>query len=86
MSDSLLFFSGDKRVAVILLLYVTRAGRSTLATKLANHYGLELLEADDEVWQINDGVWPDREADTEIYFEQTTPKILLLDNVLYVIS
>lgn len=70
----------------LLLLGMTCAGKSTLAPTLAQRYGLTLLEADDEVQRLNDGVWPLDEATIDTYFAQTTPKVLQMEQVLYVIS
>ena len=70
----------------LLLLGMTCAGKSTLATALAQRYGLTLLEADDEVQRLNGGVWPHDEVTIDTYFAQTTPKVLKMEQVLYVIS
>ena len=70
----------------LLLLGTTCAGKSTLAPALAQRYGLTLLEADDEVQRSNGGVWPPDEATIDTYFAQTTPKVLQMEDILYVIS
>lgn len=57
-----------------------------MAPKLANAFGLDLTEADDEVTRLNKGIWPKDEAIIDKYFEITNQEVLNKENILYVIS
>lgn len=70
----------------VLLLGLTGSGKSTISKDIAKKYNLIVVEADDEVIRLNNGLWPEDEALINKYFDQTSLKILHEDNVLYVIS
>lgn len=70
----------------IVLLGLTGSGKSTTAPKLADHFKLNLLEADDEVIRHNKGIWPKDEGTIDKSFKTTNAKVLTMDNILYVIS
>jgi gluconate kinase len=70
----------------ILLLGMSCSGKSTIAHDLADALKIKLLEADDEVLNLNDGVWPDDEEIIDTCFGITNKKVLKMENILYVIS
>jgi shikimate kinase len=70
----------------ILLLGLTGSGKSTISKNIAKKYNLLVVEADDEVIRLNNGIWPESGATIDRYFNQTSLKLLHEENVLYVIS
>ncbi|OGD08821.1 hypothetical protein A2397_05245 [Candidatus Amesbacteria bacterium RIFOXYB1_FULL_44_23] len=70
----------------IVLLGITGSGKSTIAQKLADRFGIDVVEADDEVIRLNNDLWPKDEKIIDKYFQVTSDKVFTMDNVLYVIS
>lgn len=70
----------------VLLLGITGSGKSTVSIPVAKALGLEVLESDQEIIRLNDGLWPkDRELITR-YMLAAHEEALKRDNVLYVTS
>lgn len=70
----------------IILLGITGSGKSTISQKIASVFSLQVVEADNEVIRLNNGLWPKEEQIIDKYFQVTSNKILEMDNVVYVIS
>jgi shikimate kinase len=70
----------------ILLLGTTCSGKSTIAETLANFYNLTLIEVDEEVLKLNNGIWPKGERVSDKYFEQINKAVLNQENILYITS
>ena len=74
----------------ILVVGLSGSGKSTVSRLLADHYKLDLIEADDEVMNANGGVWPKDSNDSDDFidniFEESNKKVVNMDNIVYVIS
>lgn len=70
----------------IVILGLTGSGKSTIAKTIATELNLTVVEADDEVKRLNNGIWPKEEEIIDKYFELTNKTILTKDNILYVTS
>ncbi len=70
----------------VVLLGITGSGKSTTARSIAGPLNLNIIEADNEVIRLNNDFWPDDEETIDKYFQATSEKVLLMDDVLYVIS
>jgi len=70
----------------VLILGLTGSGKSTCAKVVASKFFLKIVEADDEVLKLNDGIWPKEESIIDKYFEIANDKVLGMSNVLYLIS
>lgn len=70
----------------IVLLGLSGSGKSSIAPQLAEKYDLKLIEADDEVMQANNNVWPFDDKFIDKVFEKTNGEVINMNNVLYVIS
>lgn len=70
----------------IVLLGITGSGKSTIAQKISDVFSLQVIEADNEVIRLNNGLWPKDEQIIDKYFEKTSDKVLEMDNIVYVIS
>lgn len=69
-----------------MLLGITGSGKSTTAQSIARPLNLNVVEADNEVIRLNHDLWPDDEEVIDKYFQVASDKVLIMDNVLYVIS
>lgn len=70
----------------IILLGITGSGKSTIAQKIASVFGIQVIEADNEVIRLNNGLWPKEEQIIDKYFQIISDKVLEMDNIVYVIS
>lgn len=70
----------------LLLLGITGSGKSTISEPIGQALGLKILEVDQEVIRLNNGLWP-KDGDTiRKYMLATNDTVLEMDHVLYVTS
>lgn len=73
-------------ITKVLILGVTGAGKSTIAGTVARELNLRPIEVDDEVIQLNGGIWPSDEGIIDDYMHRTNAEVLTRDNVLFATS
>ena len=70
----------------LLLLGITGSGKSAISKPIGQALGLKVLEVDQEVIRLNNGLWP-KDADTvSKYMLTTNDAALEMDGIVYVTS
>lgn len=70
----------------LLLLGITGSGKSTISEPIGQALGLKILEVDQEVIRLNNGLWPKDGDIIRKYMLATNDAVLEMDHVLYVTS
>ena len=72
----------------LLLLGLSGVGKSTVAPRLGQTLGLEVLEIDDETERLNGGIWPESEEVIDNLFARIVKDFLETDtdSILFVTS
>lgn len=70
----------------LLLLGITGSGKSTISEPIGQALGLKILEVDQEVIRLNNGLWPKDDDIIRKYMLATNDAVLEMDHVLYVTS
>jgi deoxyadenosine/deoxycytidine kinase len=70
----------------IVIFGPSSAGKTTLGKALSNKLGVPIIEADEEVKKLNNGIWPNEEKTIDTYFDKINTDVLLRKNIIYIIS
>jgi|SRR3989344_882142 len=70
----------------LLLLGITGSGKSTISGVIGQALGLKILEVDQEVIRLNNGLWPKDGDIIRKYMLATNDTVLKMDSILYVTS
>ena len=69
-----------------LLLGIPGSGKSTISGVIGQALGLKILEVDQEVIRLNNGLWPKDGDIIRKYMLATNDTVLKMDSILYVTS
>lgn len=70
----------------VVLLGLSGTGKTTIGNILKKTYGFPVVEADDDVHQRYNGIWPDQEALIDASFEETNRQVLRMQHVFFITS
>ena len=68
----------------VALLGLSGTGKTTIGNILKETYDVPVVEADDDVLQRYNGLWPDQEALIDVSFEETNHRVLEMQHVFFV--
>src|SRR6266436_235748 len=70
----------------VALLGLSGTGKTTIGNILKETYDVPVVEADDDVLQRYNGLWPDQEALIDVSFEETNHRVLEMQHVFFITS
>lgn len=70
----------------IVILGSTGTGKSTLGRKLKNKLGMNVIEMDDVITDLNNGVWPTEHELLKILMDKSHKRVMNEKNIVYLVS